>query len=190
MPMRLTCDDRKELLKIARTAIYENLHGKDFSLDAARLHRNLISECGVFVTLRLNGQLRGCIGYVESEHTVAETVAEVALKAATQDPRFIPIEPDELNNIVIEISVLSELVVLENVQSIEIGTHGLYLEGEFHRGLLLPQVAVENNWDRETFIVQLGKKAGLPDFQPDYPDVRIYTFTADVFNETTVNQKV
>jgi len=186
--MHLTGDERKKLLKIARTAIYENLQGRNFSMDISRLQGNMISQCGVFVTLRLNEQLRGCIGYVESEQPLAATVTGVAIKAATQDPRFIPISQDELKDIVIEISVLSQLTVLNNVESIEIGMHGLYLDGEFHRGLLLPQVAVENNWNRETFIEQLGKKAGILDFHPGYPGIRILKFTADVFNETTVNE--
>ncbi len=190
MNMHLTGDERKELLKIARTAIYKTLQGEDFVADRSHFFGNMASQCGVFVTLRLNEQLRGCIGYVESENPLAVTVGEVAIKAASQDPRFIPITLDELENIVIEISVLSQFTALEDMQSIEVGTHGLYLEGEFHRGLLLPQVAIENHWDRETFCSQLGKKAGIPDFQPGYPGVRIYTFTADVFNEITVNQKV
>ena len=185
--MYLTDIERKELLEIARKAIREKLHERELPVDASKPHGNLVLECGAFVTLRLDGQLRGCIGYVESEHPLPITVADVAAKSATEDPRFIPVSLGELENIVIEISVLSQLVPLENSQSIIIGEHGLYLEGEHNRGLLLPQVAVENNWEKNTFFMQLGKKAGLPDFHPDYPGVKIFVFTADVFNDASIN---
>ncbi len=188
--MLLTGDERKELLRLARIAISEHLRERKISVEEFSVKGNLSNQCGVFVTLRINGQLRGCIGYAESEHPLAETVIDSAVKAATQDPRFIPLSPEELDNTVIEISVLSPLAALEDYQTVIIGEHGLYLESEHHRGLLLPQVAVENKWDRETFLLQLGKKAGIHDFHLDYPGAKIFTFTADVFNDMTIGEKV
>jgi AmmeMemoRadiSam system protein A len=190
MHMQLTDDERRQLLKIARTSIDDSLHDREFQLDEPGLTINLTQVCGAFVTLRLDSHLRGCIGYVESENSLAATVADIAVKAAHEDPRFIPVTSRELRDIIIEISVLSPPRLIEDIQSIVIGVHGLYLEGEHHRGLLLPQVAVENNWNPETFYLQLGRKAGIHDFHPEYPGLKIFTFTADVFNELSVSEKV
>jgi len=187
--MQLTSDDRKELLAIARTAVYEKLCEREFTVGASRIRGNLALQSGAFVTIRNQAHLRGCIGYVVSEQSLAETIADIAVKAATLDPRFMPVSPDELDEITIEISVLSQLELLTDVGSIIIGVHGIYLEGEYHRGLLLPQVAVENAWDAEKFITQLGKKAGIHDFHLHYPEVTIYTFTADVFDEKSTGQR-
>lgn len=187
--MLLTGDERKELLRIARYAISSHLHGRQISDEEFNVTGNLNEKRGVFVTLRIDGQLRGCIGYAESEQPIAESIMDSAVKAATQDPRFIPLSLDELEDTVIEISVLSPLETLKDYRTITIGEHGLYLESEQHRGLLLPQVAIENRWDRETFFVQLGKKAGIQDFHPGYPGVRIFTFTAEVFNDMTIREK-
>jgi uncharacterized protein len=184
--MHLTSDERRELLAIARTAVSEVLCQREFTISVSQIRGNLALQCGAFVTIRNQGQLRGCIGYVVSEKSLPETIAEVAVKAATQDPRFIPVGGDELNDITIEISVLSKIELLTDVGSIVIGVHGLYLEGEYHRGLLLPQVAIENAWDAENFITQVGRKAGITDFHLNHPDVNIYTFTADVFDEKSL----
>ncbi len=187
--MQLTGDERKELLRIARTAIRKHLQNEDYPVDVSNIEGNLISRHGAFVTLRLQGQLRGCIGYVEPDNPLAVTIADIAKKAASQDPRFMPVTQEELDDILIEISVLSELKELSDYTKIEIGKHGLYLEGEYHRGLLLPQVAVENGWDQFAFFTQLGRKAGIAELKPDHPDVKIYTFTAEVFNELNVEEK-
>lgn len=187
--MHLTSDERKELLAIARTAVYEKLCRREFTVGASRIRGNLALQSGAFVTIRNQAQLRGCIGYVVGEQSLAETIADIAVKAATQDPRFIPVSSDELDEITIEISVLSQLELLTDVGSIIIGVHGLYLEGEYHRGLLLPQVAVENAWDAERFITQLGRKAGIHDLHLQFPEVNIYTFTADVFDEKATGQR-
>jgi uncharacterized protein len=181
--MRLTDAERETLLKIAREAMAATVVEEEYEVDEDLLTGNLKCLCGVFVTLRTEGVLRGCIGYVESENPLALTVAEVAAKAASEDPRFIPVSAEDLDEIVIEISVLSPMEAVDDYNKIEIGKHGLYIAGEYHRGLLLPQVAVENKWDRETFITQVGRKAGLFDFSPDAPDITLYLFTADVFNE-------
>jgi uncharacterized protein len=181
--MRLTDAERETLLKIAREAIAATVFEREYEVEEDLLTGNLKCLCGVFVTLRTEGVLRGCIGYVESENPLLFTVAEVAAKAASEDPRFIPVSADELENIAIEISVLSPMEAVDDYNQIEIGKHGLYVAGEYHRGLLLPQVAAENKWDRDTFITQVGRKAGLFEFSPDAPDVTLYMFTADVFNE-------
>lgn len=188
--MNLTDEERQELLQIARNAISAHLGEKDFSVDEGCLQGKLKERCGVFVTLRNNSQLRGCIGYVHSEQPLAVTVAEVAQKAATQDPRFTPVSPEELQDLTIEISVLSPLEKVHDLGEIQIGTHGLYLEGEYHRGLLLPQVAVENKWDIHVFLDQLAKKSGLAEFNPGQEGVTLYKFTAEVFDESGIRHKV
>jgi len=188
--MRLTSEEQRALLKIARSAISKHLRNEDFTVNEYRIQGNLALRYGAFVTLRLEGQLRGCIGYVVSERPLAETIADIAVKAASEDPRFAPITNEEFDSINIEISVLSEIEELSEPENLIIGEHGLYFEGENFRGLLLPQVAVENNWDRKTFLAQLGRKAGIPDFSPEKPEGTIYVFTAIVFNESNVAANV
>jgi AmmeMemoRadiSam system protein A len=142
-------------------------------------------EAGAFVTLRRSGELRGCIGHIEAERPVAGVVVRVAASAASEDPRFSPIHPAELSAIDIEISVLGPLERIDpkDPAQIEIGRHGLVIEQGQHRGLLLPQVAAEWGWDRETFLSHLCAKAGLPR-DAWRTGAAVFRFEAEVFGET------
>jgi len=144
---------------------------------------SLLRPRGAFVTLREGNELRGCIGYVDPVRPLADTVREVAVKAALEDLRFPPVGQEELPGITIEISVLSLLTRMKDVSEIEVGKHGLMIEFERNRGLLLPQVPLEYGWDRETFLSQTAKKAGLPSLIWKNPGAETFLFTAEVFDE-------
>ena len=138
---------------------------------------------GAFVTIREENELRGCIGYIEGIKPLVEAVQEVAAKAAIDDPRFLPVSEEELGVIEIELSVISPLKHIKTVDEIEVGKHGLLIELRNYRGLLLPQVATEHKWDRETFLNQTARKAGLSSYAWKDPDVKISIFTAEIFGE-------
>jgi AmmeMemoRadiSam system protein A len=139
-------------------------------------------RCGAFVTLHKHGRLRGCVGYIESAKPLYQTVRECARAAALQDMRFDPVEPEELSALHIEISVLSPLEDIAP-ERVEVGRHGLLVSRGFLRGLLLPQVPVEWHWDRETFLNETCRKAGLP--ADDWRHgARLQAFTAQVFAES------
>jgi hypothetical protein len=141
------------------------------------------------VTIREGGELRGCIGYIESPYPLARVVAEVAAKAATEDPRFLPLTQSDLARVTLEVSVLSPLRQIADVSEIQVGTHGLLLELGRYRGLLLPQVATEYGWDRETFLASTAKKAGLPGNAWKDPEARISVFSAEIISEQQENER-
>lgn len=145
----------------------------------------LMLPAAAFVTLHAHHQLRGCIGCVEPRQwSLAETVVRMAVAASRDDPRFGRVREEELRDITIEVSVLGPLVPVERLEEVEIGRDGLVVEDDGRRGLLLPQVATEWRWDRETFVSQACRKAGLP---PDAwrAGARLYRFEALVFGEGT-----
>lgn len=156
----LSSEEKKELLDLARSAINEYIsNGRvaDF-----RTQNSNISTCkAAFVTLKKHGQLRGCIGYIEPVAPLFETVIQASIYAACRDPRFPPVSAEELKDLEIEISVLSPLRKIDSPQLIEVGKHGLVISKGDYKGLLLPQVAVENHWSRQTFLEQACLKAGL-----------------------------
>ncbi len=143
----------------------------------------LSQERGAFVTLTHRNRLRGCIGYVEPVKPLCETVRDVAAAAATSDQRFLPVATSELPDLGYEISVLSALRRVKDIKEIQVGKHGLLIKRGDREGLLLPQVATENNWDLTTFLQQTCVKAGLPSnaWQDDEAD--IFCFTAFVFGK-------
>jgi len=172
---------RKELLKIARLSIEEYLNSGNIPKSKPK-NAELLKNCGAFVTLEKAGNLCGCIGYTQAIMPLYETVTRVAISAATQDPRFKPVSKEELKQLEITISVLSPLRQIKDVNEIEVGKHGLVIRKGGYSGLLLPQVATEEGWDRMTFIQHTCRKAGLPiDAWKENAD--IYVFTADVFSE-------
>jgi len=142
----------------------------------------LCENRGAFVTLFKGGRLRGCIGYIEPQKPLYRTVCECALAAAIHDPRFDPVSPSEVLSIKLEISVLSPLEDISPEQ-IEVGRHGLLVSRGFHRGLLLPQVALEWRWDARKFLEETCTKAGLPTDAWCH-GARVQAFTAQVFGET------
>lgn len=136
---------------------------------------------GAFVTLRKKGALRGCIGSLVGHGPLYETIQDMAIQAAFSDPRFSPLSGEELADIDLEISVLTPMERIEDIERIEIGTHGLYIKKEGRSGLLLPQVATEQQWGREEFLRWTCHKAGLTETAWDDPDTEIYIFSADIF---------
>lgn len=179
-------EQRAALLTLARSAILECLcHAQSVSTETS--DSALQAPGAAFVTLTRRGQLRGCIGYVEAIKPLAEAVAHCAVSAATADPRFPPVSPDELPELRIEISVLSPLHLIDQPSQIQVGDHGLYISQGNRRGLLLPQVASEYGWDRETFLRQTCLKAGLPgDAWKRGAEIRV--FTVDHFLESASDE--
>ena len=180
--MDLSDADKKLLLQIARGSIEAHLLDKP----APRLWAAPPSLCqprGAFVSLHRRGQLRGCIGYLEAVQPLGETVREMAAAAAFHDPRFRPLGREELGDLEVEISVLSPMQLVSDIDQIEVGAHGLYIVRGSCRGLLLPQVATEYHWDRLTFLKQTCCKAGLPPDAWKDPATKIYLFTAEIISE-------
>lgn len=141
---------------------------------------------GVFVTLKRNGNLRGCIGFIEPEGSLLKSVMEAALLAATEDPRFIPVSEDEVGELEMEITILDapeqlDVSTGDGISRIEIGKHGLMIESHFGKGLLLPQVATEWGFDREQFLGAACMKAGIERDSWKKEGVRVYYFEAISF---------
>lgn len=141
----------------------------------------LKERLGAFVTLKIGGRLRGCIGHLVGDGPLHVTVAQMAKAAAFQDPRFPPLSRGEFEKIQVEISILSSIEPCPDVESIQVGRHGLVIRKGRHSGLLLPQVPVEWNWDRETFLRHTAMKAGLPAEAWKDPGSEILWFEAEVF---------
>lgn len=177
--MNLSEADKKLLLQIARDSIEAHLLDKELpALKGAPA--SLCQARGAFVSLHRKGQLRGCIGFLEAVKPLGQAVREMAAAAAFHDPRFRPLGKNELADLEVEISVLSPMQLVKNIDEIQVGTHGLYIVQGYCRGLLLPQVATEYNWDRLTFLGQTCCKAGLaPEAWKD-PSTKIYLFTAEI----------
>ena len=181
----LSEQDKEVLLKIARQSIEEYLKNKKIS-EFKDISPRLKQPQGAFVTLRRNHQLRGCIGrIVEEKQPLYLLVSQMAIAAATEDGRFIPVELEEMKEIEVEVSVLSPLKEIKDpFKEIEMGKHGVIVQKGRNSGVFLPQVATENNWDLETFMGQLCyQKAGLDKDAWKTGELDIYTFTADVFEE-------
>jgi len=179
--MELDEKQKERLLKIARSSIESYLKkGKIVKFEES--DPLLIKKQGAFVTLTKEGKLRGCIGSMVGVMPLYETIAKMAIEAAVRDPRFPSLQMDELSKIHIEISVLSELKLIDDVNEIKVGRDGILIRKGFSSGVLLPQVAAEYGWDRTTFLEQTSRKAGLP---PDaYKEgAQIYIFTAQIFGE-------
>ena len=172
--------EQKELLNMARTAVAHMVRDSRI-WEAAPQHPDLQIPAGAFVTLKKAGRLRGCIGFTEPVGPLYKTVILAAIYAATRDNRFPPVAESELDALDIEISVLSPAHTISDPGRIEVGVHGLIISQGERRGLLLPQVPVENNWDRQTFLQQACLKAGLPrDAWKTGAEIRV--FTAQVFH--------
>ena len=157
----LSADEKKELIRLARQAV-ELYVAEKRVIASTTEDPNLLAERGAFVTLKKKGELRGCIGFIEPVASLWETVIQTAIYAASEDNRFTPVTPEELSDLEVVISVLTPLKKIDNPRVVQVGKHGLVIAMGRNRGLLLPQVPVENNWDRETFLCQACVKAGLP----------------------------
>ncbi len=177
---------KKKLLEIARDSLENYIkNGKRVNFSCADPELN--QKRGAFVTLTKAGELRGCIGRIVADSPLCEVIAAMAIEASSDDPRFYPVEAAELKDIEIEISVLSPLEKIEDINKIEVGKHGLIIKKGFSSGLLLPQVATEYGWDRLTFLEQTCHKAGLPkDAWKQGAEIQI--FSAEVFSEKSINK--
>src|ERR1035437_4585156 len=180
-PFSLSQRDKDELLKIARKSVESAVRDhKQYEYSPVGFEA-LAQERGAFVTLKENGQLRGCIGYVAPVKPLSITVRDVAVFAALRDTRFRPVSAGELGALEYEISVLSPLRRVLDVKEIRVGQHGLIMKRGDTEGLLLPQVPVEEKWDRATFLEETCLKAGLPKNCWQSDDTDIFRFTALVF---------
>ena len=179
----LTAADREELLALARRSVETAVRSAKLYEAPAPRSEALLQDHGAFVTLKRHGELRGCIGYTSAVKSLHLTVRDVAAFAALRDPRFPPVTPGELENLEYEVSVLSPFRRVKDVNDVQVGRHGLMAKkGEFE-GVLLPQVPVEQRWDRKTFLEQVCRKAGLPPTCWNDPDTDLFLFSAQVFGE-------
>jgi AmmeMemoRadiSam system protein A len=178
---QFSADERRAMLALARAAIVSALEDKPLSRAASEPSCFSLSQ-GVFVTLEMHGKLRGCIGVIEPREPLRESIIHCARSAAFNDPRFPPLQREEVPGLEIEISALSELFPIA-LQQIEIGKHGLLVATENHRGLLLPQVATEHKLSREEFLEETCHKASLPREAWRAPQTKIYAFTCEIFRE-------
>ena len=175
-----TDDEKRALLRIARDSIARRL--RLATGEPRPVTPPMQEKAGVFVSLHRKGKLRGCIGSIEGTRPLHEEVAELVVESAFGDRRFSPLTAEEFAEIDIEISVLTTLRKVKDINEIEVGKHGLYIRKGLFSGLLLPQVATEYNWDRETFLEQTCWKAGLPE-SAWKEGADIYLFGAEVFGE-------
>jgi AmmeMemoRadiSam system protein A len=171
-------EDRTRLLALARRAL--DAHVRRGAAPPVDVELNI--KAGAFVSIFWRGQLRGCLGRLSPDVALPPLVVRLAQTVADSDPRFDPVRPDELADITVEISVLTPECEIASVDEIEVGRHGLIIARGSRRGLLLPQVATEHGWDRETFLDHTCTKAGLPAVA--WKDgARIFVFEAIVFGE-------
>ncbi|HEX6464563.1 MAG TPA: AmmeMemoRadiSam system protein A [Vicinamibacterales bacterium] len=181
---RFTEAQKRALVEIARTAVVGATTGEVVRALAIVEAGPFPEASGAFVTLKREGRLRGCIGTLECRLSLPEEVARVAASAAREDPRFQPLHVFELEGLDVEVSILGPLEPIDpfDEHAIEIGTHGLVVEHGRRRGLLLPQVATEWGWNRETFLSQTCVKAEL---SPDAwrQGAKVYRFIGEVFGE-------
>jgi AmmeMemoRadiSam system protein A len=181
MTFVLSDQDRLILLQTAREAIGARLARRAPRFQPAP--PSLSIPCGAFVTLKVKEALRGCIGHIAASQPLLETVKDVAVSSAFDDPRFPPLSPEEWPQVRIEISVLSPFESITDPQRITVGVHGIMVRNGHRSGLLLPQVATEQGWDRETFLAHSCRKAGLPADAWRLPETRIEIFSATLIHE-------
>ncbi|MEM2876400.1 MAG: TIGR00296 family protein [Candidatus Bathyarchaeia archaeon] len=189
MIFNLSLEEGVLLVRLARRAAEEYiLNGKRIKAQV-EVPQNLKEKCGVFVTIKKDGELRGCIGFPYPTYPLVDAVIESSINSSTEDPRFPPVKPEELDEITFEVSILTPprrlevKKVSEYPSKIKVGRDGLIVKRGYYSGLLLPQVPVEWGWDEEEFLCQCCLKAGLP---PDcwlMKETEVYTFQAIIFEE-------
>jgi len=196
----LALEEGTYLVRLARHAITDYLEFRRPIPVPRDVEEKLLRKCGVFVTLntirRGTEELRGCIGYPTPELPLVEATIDAAISSATRDPRFPPVEKDELDRITVEVSVLTSPSLIrvkdpkEYPREVEIGRDGLIVEQGWFKGLLLPQVPVDWGWDCEEFLGHCCMKAGLPPEAWVLPETKIYKFQALIFKEKTPKGEV
>lgn len=179
----LTSEDKRLLKDIALTSIRDSLDGKPSAQPDSSLftiHNSLKQKCGAFVSLHKHGRLRGCIGHFGEDVPLHKIVASMARAAAFEDPRFTPVTRDELDNLDIEISVLTPMRRIQSLDEFELHRHGIYIRKGYRSGTYLPQVADEVNWTKEEFVSHCSQdKAGLG--WNGWRDAELYVYEAIVF---------
>jgi AmmeMemoRadiSam system protein A len=180
--MELSIEEKEILLKAARESILQEFSECDVTMVDYKVFPKLKMELGAFVTLKINENLRGCIGYIFARKPLFETIVDAAKQSAFGDPRFPELDREELNEVTIEISVLSQFEPIKSYDEIEVGKHGLLLD-EGGRAVLLPQVATEQNFNRSQFLTALCHKAGLYGNYWKERMLDIKVFTALVFSD-------
>jgi uncharacterized protein (TIGR00296 family) len=194
MVFQLTLEEGRFLVRLARKAVEEYLKNGKIIAVPKDVSPKLMEQCGVFVTLNSfyqeKKELRGCIGFPYPTTPLTRAVIESAINSATQDPRFPPVSFDELDHIIFEVSVLTppQLVKVQKPtdypQKIKVGQDGLIVERSYYKGLLLPQVPIEWNWEEEEFLCQCCMKAGLPPDSWLLEGTKIYKFSCVIAQET------
>ncbi len=183
--------EKKALLQIAKESIEAAIKGIPANKTQVQINSpELEKEHGAFITLRNHGQLRGCIGRLTSNIPLHKLVSEMAVSAATEDPRFQRnrIQPSELDDLEIEISILSPLQKIRNPLDMELGKHGIYIKKGLRNGCFLPQVAAETGWTKEEFLSQCcHTKTGLSPDAWKEKDTEIYVFTAEIISEAATS---
>lgn len=195
MLFELGLEEGTSLVRLAREAVTEYLQSRKVIPVPSDMNKKLLTKAGVFVTLNTvrsgRHELRGCIGFPMPVHPLAQAVIESSIESATQDPRFPRVTSRELEDIVVELSILTppELVEAQNPSDypkhIRVGRDGLIIERGFMKGLLLPQVPVEWGWDEEEFLCQCCVKAGLTPEMWCVKGTKVYKFQAIIFKETS-----
>jgi len=171
--------EQEQLLRLAKETILCQLNKQSLPVLTGYAD-SLQAVCGVFVTLKRQGQLRGCIGNIIGVYPLMEGVQKMALAAAFNDPRFPPLTLEEFDDLDVEISVLTMPQPIKSIDEIEVGRHGLIIRKGFYQGVLLPQVPVELNWNLDQYLAGISQKAGLP---PDgWKEAELETFEAQVFS--------
>ncbi len=184
-----TNSEKEKLLEVAKNAVNNYVTSGEI-IEPSNKFLKLDEHLGAFVTLKKHGQLRGCIGRFEPEKPLYQVVKDMAIAACSQDARFSPVSEEELDELEYEISVLSKLKKVDSWREVEIGKHGVKIVQDLRSGVFLPQVASDNNWDRETFLsILCQQKAGLPADCYKDQNTDIYIFTAEVFSDKEVLSK-
>jgi AmmeMemoRadiSam system protein A len=184
--MQLSEEVQEILLQVARNAIKSHFSESTFpKIDYSKYPEFLIKNTGAFVTLTIHNELRGCIGFLEAPNKrLIDTICEAAKRAAFNDPRFHPLSIKELPDIKIEISILSTFLPIKSYDEIKLGIHGLLLDEENTRALLLPQVATEYNFTLQQFLTAICQKGGIDSNTWQKRNLNLKVFTATVFSET------
>ena len=183
MDFTITEKEQKILLTQAREAITAELEKRKPSFSQIEPNSILNTPCGAFVSLHKQKNLRGCIGRMTANLPLIETVRIMAKEAAFRDPRFPPLNKEELPICHIEISALSPMIQCPDPQQVKVGVHGLYIIYRGRSGVLLPQVPVEQGWNQNEYLEYICIKAGIPPGSYNSPDAQLFTFTAIVFGE-------
>jgi len=180
---KLSKEEKADLLKIARKTINEYLSSEEIpDIEDENITLAMQEHCGAFVTLHLDGALRGCIGQFSANEPLYEVVQKMAVSAATKDPRFPAVKPDEMDKIDLEISVLTPMQKIESIDEIEMGRHGIYIKKGFATGTFLPQVAQETGWTKEEFLGHCAQgKAGIG--WDGWKEAEVFIYEALVFSE-------